>query len=117
MSDPVLDAYLAAIEQGDGRGHHAAASGVVFAEIGVDEETAALTLGAISLQGWTAAAVRLGVIGQLAAQGIIVALDEAVHEAVQMSRTRHLDDLGATTPMLDIAGLRQPRLVGRLFAS
>jgi urease accessory protein len=117
MSDPALDAYLAAIDQGHGRGHHAAASGVVFAAIGIDEETAALTLGAISLQGWTAAAVRLGVIGQAAAQGIIAALRPAVQSAVEASRSQQLDDMGASTPMLDIAGLRQPNLVGRLFAS
>lgn len=117
IAHPAMDAFLAATEQGQTRGHHAVASGIVFAAIGIDEETAALTLGAISLQGWTAAAVRLGIIGQTAAQGIIAALNPAIQAAVDASRTRQLHDLGATTPMLDIAGLRQPQLVGRLFAS
>lgn len=117
LPDSAIDAYLAAIDEGQARGHHAAACGVVFAAMGIDEEVAALALGAISLQGWTAAAVRLGVIGQTAAQGIIAALHPALQLAVDASRTRDLDDLGATTPMLDIAGLRQPHLVGRLFAS
>lgn len=117
MPDPAMNGYLAAIDNGWAGGHYAAASGVVFAAIGTDEETAALTLGAISLQGWAAAAVRLGTVGQAAAQGVAAALHPAVQAAVDVSRTRHLDELDTTTPMLDIAGLRQPHLDGRLFAS
>ena len=117
VADPLVDAYQTAIAAGPARGHYAAAWGVLFAAIGLDETSAALTLGAISLQGWAAAAVRLGVIGQIAAQGIVTSLHPDVLAAVAGSSALGLDDLGATTPVLDIAGLRQPHLVGRLFAS
>lgn len=117
LSDPFLDLYAAAVRQGDAPGHHAVAFGVALHAVGVDETTAALAFGAMGVQGQTAAAVRLGMIGQAAAQRLIDAIHPAVEAAVDFARRLDLDDFGAHQPMADIAGFRQRTLDGRLFAS
>ena len=61
--------------------------------------------------------MRLGLIGQAAALRIATALQPALVAAVRSARTLGLDDFGAYQPLLDVAGLRQPTLDSRLFAS
>lgn len=110
-------AYRRAVAEGRAAGHQAVAFGVVFHAAGLDEETAALALGAGFVGGLTAAAVRLGVVGQGAAQRIVAALRPDVLAAVERARTTPLDEMGAYLPAIDVAGLRQPTLQGRLFGS
>ena len=117
VDGPGLGAYRAAVAGGRAAGHHAVAFGVVMAAAGVDEDVAALALGSSSVAGWATAAVRLGVVGQAAAQRVVVAVRPAVLAAVAALAWVGLDDLGGYLPMVDIAALRQGEMVGRLFAS
>jgi urease accessory protein len=112
-----VDEYRRAVAGGQAAGHHAVAFGVVMQAAGLDEEAAALALGAGFVNGLAAAAVRLGVIGQGAAQRMVARLHPEVLAAVERARQTPLDELGAYLPMVDVAGLRQPTLPGRLFAS
>ena len=112
-----VDAYRAAVLRGDAAGHHAVAFGTVMAGAGLDETVAALAFGAGFVQGQTAAAVRLGLIGQAAAQRIVSALHEDVLAAMTRAARTTLDEMGAYLPLVDVAGLRQPALPSRLFAS
>ena len=112
VDDDVVWAYRAA-----GNVHHAAAWGVVCARARLDAETAALTFASVALHGQTAAAVRLGLIGQSAAQRIATALQPDLVAAVASASTTGLEEMGAYQPCFDIAGLRQPALETRLFAS
>lgn len=98
-------------------GHHAVAFGVVMQAAGADEETAAALQGAGFLNGLTSAAVRLGAIGQGAAQRIVASRREQVAARAAACRDASLDDLGGYLPLIDIAGLRQPALGGRIFGS
>jgi urease accessory protein len=119
---PLIDAayvngYLASVREGNAEGHHATAVGIVFQAAGIDAESTALALAASAVQGQTAAAVRLGLIGQSAAQRLISSLQPALVSAVAAAREKPMDEWGAYQPMLDLAGMLQPDLTGRLFAS
>lgn len=114
---PFLAAYRAAVLGGEAPGHHAVAFGAVMHAVGLAAPTAALAFGVGFVQGQTAAAVRLGLIGQAAAQRTIGGLHDAILAAVARAERMSLDDLGGYSPLVDIAGLRQPTLPSRLFAS
>lgn len=88
-----------------------------MAEAGVDEVTAALALGAGFANSLTAAAVRLGVIGATAAQQVLAELQPELAHLAAEGRARPLDDLGGYLPIVDVMGLRQRSLAGRVFAS
>jgi urease accessory protein len=117
LLDPDLDAYLAAVRGDAASGHHAVSFGVVMAAVGVEEGSAALAFGAVALRGYLAAAVRLGLLGQHAAQRIVATLQPALGEAADRAGDLGPDDWGAYLPLADLAGLRQEGLQGRLFAS
>jgi urease accessory protein len=116
-SGPVLDGFRARVHAGDACGHHAVAFGIVMEAAGVDEATAALALGTGFVNGLAAAAVRLGVIGQGAAQRIVAEHHDCLARCAMQGRATTLADMGAAMPMTDIAGLRQRGLSGRVFAS
>jgi len=109
--------YREAVAAGLAAGHHAVAFGTVAQAAGVDEATAALALGAGFVGGLAAAAVRLGVIGQGAAQRLVAGLHPAVLAAVETAGERPVAEMGGYLPLADVAGLRQPALAGRLFGS
>ena len=117
VDGPAPSAYRRAVAKGRAAGHRAIAFGVVLHAVGLGEETAALAFAAGFVGGLAAAAVRLGVVGQAAAQRIVAALRPNLLAAVERARITAIAEMGAYTPMLDVAGLRQPALQGRLFAS
>jgi urease accessory protein len=117
MSGPMLDGFRVRVHAGDVSGHHAVAFGIVMDAAGVDEATAGLALGVGFVNGLAAAAVRLGVIGQGAAQRIVAEHHDDLARCTMLGRATALDDMGAVMPMTDIAGLRQRGLSGRVFAS
>lgn len=117
LTPPTLSELRERVTARDVQGHHAVVFGVVMAAVGVDEETAALALGAGYVNGLAAAAVRLGVIGQSAAQRIVSALHGTVARAVATGAATALDEMGGYMPLIDVAGLRHLALAGRVFAS
>ena len=117
LAGPVLSAFRESVLVGRSPGHHAIAFAVVMAATGQDEATAALALGAGFVNGLAAAAVRLGVIGQGAAQRIIASMHGPLAAAAERGRQTAAEDIGGFLPMIDVVGLAQPRLAGRVFAS
>jgi urease accessory protein len=98
-------------------GHLAPVFGAVAALLEVSrEETQRLFL-FLHLRGLVAAAVRLGLVGPLEAQGLQHRLGDVV-EAVRM-RAGALgeDDLASPAPLLDILQGHHDRLYSRLFSS
>ncbi len=114
---PLVSEYRAAVMAGNAAGHHALAFAIVAQAAGLEEETMTLALGAGFVGALATAAVRLGIIGQGAAQRAIAALHPDLLAAVSRAREMPLDAMGAYLPMVDIAGLRQESLPSRLFAS
>jgi urease accessory protein len=117
IQSPFISWYHDLVRAGQTEGHHATVVGVVFESAGIDDDTTALALAAAFLQGQTAAAVRLGLIGQNAALRLVSGSHPALVSAVASARERPLEEWSAYQPMLDLVGLRQPELTGRLFAS
>jgi urease accessory protein len=112
-----LDALRTRVQTGETSGHHSMVFGVVMEAAALNEVVASLALGAGFVGGLAAAAVRLGIIGQGAAQRMVTDLHVRVAAAAARGRTIPIADMGAYLPMIDIAGLRQPALRGRVFAS
>jgi urease accessory protein len=113
----LLQVYRDAVRTSATPGHHAVVFGVVMAAAGQDLQTTSLALGAGFVNGLAAAAVRLGVIGQVAAQRTVASLHDAIDDAAKGGCEMALEDMGAYLPMIDVAGLRHPTLSGRVFAS
>ena len=114
---PFADRLLTAIRDGRTPGHHAVAFGVAARSAEIDAMSAVSAFGASSLNSYVAAAVRLGAIGQTAAQRIIAGLEPALSEAIAAAPQIPPDDFGGYLPLIDIAGMRQPTLPARMFAS
>lgn len=112
-----LASYLAAIRDGRAYGHHAVAFAATMQAAGLDARETVLALAATAVNGFVAAAVRLGLIGQSAAQRIVTELHPILARSAETARDISLEDLGGYLPLVDLAGLRQEHLAGRLFAS
>jgi urease accessory protein len=117
LGGEVLAAYRSDVVARRSPGHHAVGFGVVMEAARIDERTATLALGAGYANSLLAAAVRLGVIGQQAAQRIAASLHQSIVDAAGRGRELGREEMGAYLPMIDVAGLRQPDLAGRIFAS
>jgi len=109
--------YRGRLESGATSGHHAVTFGLVSAAADIPASEAVVAFGATSLNGYVAAAVRLGVIGQTAAQAIIRDLHPALMNACDTATRLDLDDLGGYSPLIDLAGLRHAAISNRLFTS
>ncbi|HUZ78157.1 MAG TPA: urease accessory UreF family protein [Chloroflexota bacterium] len=70
-----------------------------------------------SVRQQLSAAQRLGGLGQSAVQALLHGLKPAILAAVDESLTVALDDAGAFTPWMDLAGMRHERQMARLFLS
>jgi urease accessory protein len=117
LGSPLIDELRACVQAGTMTGHHVLVFGVVMEAARIDEQTACLALGSGFVNNLAAAAVRLGIVGASTAQRLIADLHDALTLAVDRGRQMPLDDMGAYLPMIDIAGLCQPALAGRVFAS
>lgn len=65
----------------------------------------------------TSAAIRLGIIGQTAAQMIIAALAPLLHKATLIAEHGTLDDIGSATFSADLCSLEHETQYSRLFRS
>jgi urease accessory protein len=109
--------YFDAVRHNRAPGHHAVAFGVVTQAAGIDGGNAVAAFGASALNSYVAASVRLGLIGQGAAQRIIASLESDLTGALATSSTLETSEMGGYSPLVDIAGMRQPALAARIFAS
>lgn len=109
--------YRDRLAHGGAGGHHAVTFGIVCAAAGIAAMDALLAFGATALTGYVAAAVRLGGIGQGAAQAIVRALHPCLVVACEGATLLPLDDLGGYSPLIDLAGLRHAAVLNRLFTS
>lgn len=117
VAGEMIGMYRELVTDGTARGHHAVTFGIVTAGAGIPAMDATVAFGAASLQGYVAAAVRLGVIGQTAAQRIIHDLHPALIDAIDGASRMGLDELGGYSPLIDLAGLRHAAIANRLFTS
>ena len=69
------------------------------------------------LTNLTSAAIRLGIVGQTAAQDVIAALTPALQTAASAATASSLDDLGSATFSADLCSLEHETQYSRLFRS
>lgn len=81
----------------------------------LDESCAAFLLAQAS--NMIQAAIRLSVLGQVEAVGVLAALEPAVIEVARRASVSTLDDLGSATVMAEIVSMRHETQHSRLFRS
>ncbi len=112
---PASGRALVALRSGRLTGHQALAMGVVFRDMGLGEATAQAVAGHRFLAGLMNAAVRLGLVGAIGAQGIQRALRPALIRWLQHP-VPDTGPLRGFSPVADIAMMRHGTAEGRLFA-
>lgn len=98
-------------------GHFAPAFGTLLRELVLPAETTAQLFLFLHLRGLLSAAVRLGIVGPLQAQGIQFRLASTTDTLAQRAQSLELDDLAQSAPLLDVFQGVQDRLYSRLFQS
>lgn len=98
-------------------GHLGAVFGYTARSLGLDNESAAELFLFMSLRSALSAAVRLGVIGPIAAQALMRDLSPTARQVAGQASALGLDDLHQTLPLLDVLQSGQDRLYSRLFQS
>lgn len=111
------DGYIAAVVAGATPGNLAVVEGAVQVQLGVSVETTVLGSLRSALSSVLSAAVRLGRLGPLEAQRILVRNVDAVVTCAAEACARPLTDIASTTIQLEIAGMRHESRTQRLFAS
>ncbi len=94
---------------------------IIFAVVsqvaGIEKEDAVLAFLHSFITGLLGAAIRLGVLGHIQAQQLLVQLAPNIAEAYQRASELKLEDMSSSTPTIDIAQMQHQNLQRRLFAS
>jgi urease accessory protein len=98
-------------------GHLAPVFGAVMAALGIAEEEARRLFLFQGARGAVSAAVRLGVVGPLEAQGLLAGLARPVEHALAATAALTPDEAASCAPLLDLLQGHQDRLYSRLFQS
>lgn len=97
--------------------HLAVVLGACGRLLGIDRTSTLAIGGFLVLRGALSAAIRLNVIGPLAAQGVQAACADQLASAVQRAETTSWQDAASTRPFLELEQGHQDRLYSRLFQS
>jgi urease accessory protein len=109
--------YRAAVLEGRSPGQQSVVTGLHMALDAVSREDAMLAFAYGSAAGLVASAMKLLPLGQSRAQDFLTRLGEGMPDLVRAADLRALEDLGAFTPLLDIAAMRHESARTRLFIS
>ena len=96
---------------------HPVVFGVVgnIADLSVSDTSLAFLHGFVT--GVLGAAIRLGILGHLQAQQILLLLAEDIEQASSIALEMNLTQMWSCTPAIDLAQMRHSRLSSRLFAN
>jgi len=98
-------------------GHLASMFGTVCRSLNVPEEKVAEMFLYVNLRGGVSAAVRLGIVGPLVAQGIQFRLTGEAQRLAIIAQGIKPDDVAQTAPVADLLQGCHDRLYSRLFQS
>jgi urease accessory protein len=117
FAHPALTGYGELVQRRSLPGNHAVVLGLLSACLGVPRlEAVAGELYAFS-SGWTAAAVRLGLIDHRAAQGLLHHARSVIVAAALKAVERNVSQISSCTPLLDAMAMQHEESELRLFAS
>ena len=97
--------------------HLAPMFGVIARSLGLNCVTTSRLFLFMHLRALIASAVRLGIVGPLAAQTMQRSLGGRAEEIVEMCQSLTIDDIAQTSPLLELWQGTQDRLYSRLFQS
>ena len=109
--------YRRAVEEGRSPGQQSVVTGVHAALEGIPREEALLAFAYGTAAGLVASAMKLLPLGQTRAQALLTKIGERMPEWGRSADAMALEDLGAFTPLLDIAAMRHETARTRLFIS
>ncbi len=120
LSDDLLDHYRAAVssqrpEFHHAHGHSCVVMSLIHRQLGLSAEEAAQVESYGFIAAVTSAAVRLQLLDYIEAQQVNQHLSDCVAEVIAGARAMPLSDIGACTPLLDIAAARHETAPARLF--
>lgn len=116
LGTPRAADYRALVRADTSPGHLAVVQGLVFAGRGLARDEALAVAGHGFIVGLLAAALRLGLIGHVGAQGALARLHESL-AAVLATPMPAPDEAHAFTPWAEVAVMRHEVAAGRLFAN
>lgn len=96
---------------------HPVVFGVVAQIAGIDERNTALAFLHSLVTSLNGAAIRLGVIGHIQSQKIILALASDITNAYTLAQSLDIDRMWSCTPTIDLAQIQHQQLRTKLFAS
>ena len=108
--------YLQAIAQRKARGHLPVVQGMLWKASGLSEEACRAVSAHTLCTGIVGAALRLGMVGHLDAQKILLQVRPVLVELLQLP-AKDVEDLSAYAPHAEIAVMRHEVQDGRLFAN
>lgn len=116
LETPGAGDYLSLVQRSEARGHLAPMQGFLWSRLGIPADEAAILSAHTACTGLLGAAVRIGVIGHVAAQRI---LQTAHRHIVAIAETRRadLDQIHAFMPQTEIASMRHEVAQARMFAN
>lgn len=109
-------AYRAALRSGGALGHLPAVQGVVWRGAGLDEASAQAASAHTFCIALLGAALRLGAIGHLQGQAILLAVRNTIVRVIA-APVPAIEEMYACTPASEIAAMRHEVQSGRLFAN
>jgi urease accessory protein len=112
-----LSEYAEHVRRGRAPGNHAVVVGVLSALLNIPAVEAVLgELYAFS-SGWTAAAIRLGLVDHRIAQRVLHRTRPVIADAALDVANRTLSEISSCTPLLDVMAMRHEQAEVRLFAT
>jgi urease accessory protein len=114
LGTPGAAEWKALVRAGDAPCHLAPAQGLLWRGAGLDRQGAVLASGYTTISGFTTAAVRLGLVGAVAAQAVVRRLLPVVAEIAATDPPERIESF---SPLLDIAAARHARGELRLFSN
>ena len=98
-------------------GLHPIIFAVVSQVAGIEEEDAVLAFLHSFVTGLLGAAIRLGILGHIQAQQLLLQLAPNIEKAYKIASKIKLENMNSCTPTIDIAQMQHQNLQRRLFAS
>jgi urease accessory protein len=114
IDTPGAREWQALVRGGEAFGHLAVTQGLVWRGAGLDGPGAVLASGYMTISSYTTAAVRLGIVGAVAAQSIIRRLLAVLAELAASPLPREIESF---SHRLDVAAARHARADLRLFSN
>ena len=117
LDDPQVLSFGRSVESGETFGHQCVVSGLHLAVTSVPRRDALLSFTYATAAGLVGAAMKLFPFGQTAGQKLLTKCGEMASDLIDEADAMDLDDLGAFTPMLDLASMRHEVAYTRIFIS